>query len=373
MRTLFLAFTVLFAAGLQCSAQGQMIADIVNQGPPPATYTGPGDIVASATAWYGLRAYSAAVAATGASQHVVDLRRASDNATCTANLDASSTGTLDLTVGTPCSGSTVTAWTNNASSCTGAIASTTLTVSSCTAGNLAVGLLIADANITAGTVITALGTGSGGAGTYTVSPSQTAASAVFTSPAWAYVSKAYDQSGGNACSAAPCNATQATAADQPLLLLNCNGSLPCISAATTQWLGTAVTPPTVSSPGSMSGVAYGRGGYLAGAGNTFLAIQFSSTQVSAGRAPNISVNVTNNVLHALNLAGSTTTSAELFNVDGATTTGTGTFTSSNTYGWMSGTGSVFSTLLGITMEAGFWGGTLFTSGNLSSLCHNQFV
>jgi hypothetical protein len=45
-----------------------------------AAYVGPGDLVSGATAWYGLRAYSAAVAATG-TQKAINIRRASDNAT----------------------------------------------------------------------------------------------------------------------------------------------------------------------------------------------------------------------------------------------------------------------------------------------------
>lgn len=59
---------------------------------------------------------------------------------------------------------------------TGAIASTTLTVSAVASGSLAVGQTISGAGVTPGTTITALGTGTGGTGTYTVSASQTAAS-----------------------------------------------------------------------------------------------------------------------------------------------------------------------------------------------------
>lgn len=66
---------------------------------------------------------------------------------------------------------------------TGAIAGTTLTVSAVASGALAVGDLISGANVTAGTVITALGTGNGGVGTYTVSVSQTAASATINASA----------------------------------------------------------------------------------------------------------------------------------------------------------------------------------------------
>ena len=59
---------------------------------------------------------------------------------------------------------------------TGAIAGTTLTVSAVTSGVLYLGQTIQGAGVTANTMITALGTGTGGAGTYTVSTSQTVAS-----------------------------------------------------------------------------------------------------------------------------------------------------------------------------------------------------
>jgi hypothetical protein len=59
---------------------------------------------------------------------------------------------------------------------TGAIAGTTLTVSAVTSGVLYLGQTIQGAGVTANTMITALGTGTGGAGTYTVSTSQTIAS-----------------------------------------------------------------------------------------------------------------------------------------------------------------------------------------------------
>lgn len=55
---------------------------------------------------------------------------------------------------------------------TGAIAGTTLTVSSVSTGYLQVGSVITGTGIATGTIITALGTGLGGAGTYTVNISQ---------------------------------------------------------------------------------------------------------------------------------------------------------------------------------------------------------
>lgn len=60
---------------------------------------------------------------------------------------------------------------------TGTISTTTLTVSAVTAGQLAVGQLISGTGVTPGTRITALGTGTGYTGTYTISVSQTVGSA----------------------------------------------------------------------------------------------------------------------------------------------------------------------------------------------------
>ena len=59
---------------------------------------------------------------------------------------------------------------------TAAIAGNTMTVSAVTSGALAVGQVISGAGVTPGTTITALGSGTGGTGTYTVSATQTVAS-----------------------------------------------------------------------------------------------------------------------------------------------------------------------------------------------------
>jgi hypothetical protein len=78
---------------------------------------------------------------------------------------------------TPAGGSIITSGTSvstSTTSFTGATSgiSTTLTASSVT-GTIAVGQVISGTNIVAGTTITALGTGTGGAGTYTISPAST--------------------------------------------------------------------------------------------------------------------------------------------------------------------------------------------------------
>jgi hypothetical protein len=63
---------------------------------------------------------------------------------------------------------------------TGSISATTLTVTAVTSGTLFVGQYISGTGVTSGTAITAFGTGTGGVGTYTVSPSQTVSSTTIT-------------------------------------------------------------------------------------------------------------------------------------------------------------------------------------------------
>jgi len=67
---------------------------------------------------------------------------------------------------------------------TGSISGTTLTVSAVTSGTLRLGQTIEGTGITDGTIITAFGTGTGGAGTYTVSASQTVSSTTVYAINW---------------------------------------------------------------------------------------------------------------------------------------------------------------------------------------------
>lgn len=96
-------------------------------------------------------------------------------------------GVLDLTAGkwltavapgaTPTTGQYAVA---TSAVVTGSIATTVLTVTAVASGTLQIGALLTGAGVTAGTTITALGTGTGGAGTYTVSVSQTVSSTTIT-------------------------------------------------------------------------------------------------------------------------------------------------------------------------------------------------
>ena len=60
------------------------------------------------------------------------------------------------------------------------ISGTTMTVTGTPTGLIQVGMLISGTNVTSGTTITAVGTGTGGTGTYTVSTSQTVSSTTIT-------------------------------------------------------------------------------------------------------------------------------------------------------------------------------------------------
>ena len=60
------------------------------------------------------------------------------------------------------------------------ISGTTLTVGGTVTGTFAVGMVLSGTGVTAGTTITAIGTGTGGAGTYTVSASQTVSTTSIT-------------------------------------------------------------------------------------------------------------------------------------------------------------------------------------------------
>ncbi len=83
---------------------------------------------------------------------------------------------------TPVSGSlaVVTGTISATSTGTGVISGTTLTISAVGTATWKVGSLVAGTNVIDGTYITALGTGTGGNGTYTVNTSQTAASGAVT-------------------------------------------------------------------------------------------------------------------------------------------------------------------------------------------------
>lgn len=148
-------------------------------------YIGPGDIV-SFDAWWGLRAYTAAEAATG-THKVVTLRRTSDNVEC--DILVATTGDIGLTSST-CNGSTQggitpTAFAGTDASGTGAIVGTALTL---TGGH-------ANDTITCGTCQPGTFITGGSSPNWTVFPSQTVASTTITATYGLFVKTLYDHVG----------------------------------------------------------------------------------------------------------------------------------------------------------------------------------
>lgn len=115
-----------------------------------------------------------------------------------------------------------------AASIVGSISGTVMTVSSVVSGALAVGDVVAGTGVTAGTYITALASGTGGVGTYTVSPGQTAGSQAITAylPGVAYdsVSGAFTVS-GTAAGAASTISYGSGALGTSLLLTQATGAV----------------------------------------------------------------------------------------------------------------------------------------------------
>lgn len=84
---------------------------------------------------------------------------------------------------------------------TGSISGTTLTLSAVTSGMAVVGMRVYGSGVAAGTRITALGTGAGGTGTYTVNISQTVASTTITCAVPSMITGLMDNMRAFACAA----------------------------------------------------------------------------------------------------------------------------------------------------------------------------
>lgn len=102
---------------------------------------------------------------------------------------------------------------------TGSVSGTTLTVSSVTSGTIRVGQAVYGIGMANGTVITALGTGTGGTGTYTVNVSQTVASQQITGTAvGAIVTATIGQTLSGVAITGTAGQFSCTASSQPLVV-----------------------------------------------------------------------------------------------------------------------------------------------------------
>jgi hypothetical protein len=366
------AALILWGAAALAQMQSNILWDVPASQHGPQ---GPGDITPF-TVWYGLRAYSAAVAATG-TQQAVDLLR-NDGATCTALIGKD--GNLDISVGTPCNGNTqtVTAWNAAAASktCTGSISGTTLTRSG--ACSFLTGDGISGTGVTAGTFLT--DTNCVGS-TCAIWPSQSVSSTTLTgSPFGIRVTNYYDQVSGAVCSGSCDAGTLVGTNDSILFLANAtnspcsNTALSCIFGTHTPGLKTAGTYTPGGGGMSFSTVGRSLGSAFAPitANSGQLHIEWASTPTAnlggATGSFNVSISAGIHVANGSAVAGA---NAATLNIDGTETAGTtggaGTTAANPSFAGR-GTSS-----FGETAEGGFADNAAWSTTIRNTLCHNQRI
>lgn len=371
MRRLALTLLLLLFGSTQLPAQ--MLVPNPWAGRP---YSGPCDL-ATFTAWYGLRACSAAIAATG-TQNAVDLVR-NDAATCTGKIGKN--GYLDVSVGTPCNGNTqtITAWNaaGAAHSCVASISGTTLTRtgSPCT---IQVGDVLSGTGVTAGTYLVAIGTCPVGiGGSCTISVSQTVVAETITgAPYGMRLSKFYDQVAGNACTAATCDLSANGAQAYPLLILSGCGVYPCLADAANNMLLLSANNFTPSNASlSISTVANRAIGTQAV--NLFnvngadkIVSGGANTWTLAGSTGSFNATASDAAFHAANGVIATGTGNGVINIDGTETTGTtgsaGSAAAKPVISSASQSGQLF-----YVYEAGFKDNTAWSGSTRTALCRQQ--
>lgn len=231
----------IFAVGLLASPALAQKMPLLGIGASTAsTYSGPGDVVASAKIFYGARGYNAAYAAPGTG-NALNIRRASDNAT--QDIVILTNGDLDI--------ASYNTFVGTDATCTGSmVGTTTLTITACASGTIHVNDPITGAGITQPAYVTAIGTCGAGAGSCTLNAAQTFVSETVTAQVAGFIPKAYDQSGNTT------DASQATASKQPQLLPICQNSKPCInfSSAAVQILVSSGNVSASTQPYTLSSV-----------------------------------------------------------------------------------------------------------------------
>lgn len=364
----------LFMAALSVSPAHAQRMMVLGAGGPlssASSFVGPGDVVSGATAWYGLRGYSAAYAATGTGKSV-NIRRASNNDT--QDIFILTTGAFDIAsyntfVGTDTTGS-----------CT--IASTTLT---CTGlgSTLHINDPISGAGIGQPCYLTAVGAFSLGAQTATINAASicgaVGVAVTVTAQVAGFVTKAYDQSGNSN------DILNATAAQQPQLLPNAINGLPGINfiSAAFQALTTAAASVSVSgTANTFAAVAARRANFttrqilMGWDGSTALGIGWPASAdlgmiFSQSGASTVSQAMTDSVVHSL--IGVQTGAATAIAVVDGTASSPGTISGgavSTKVSWgCQVTYGVFSTAL--SGESGLWSGTTFTPTQYGNVRANQ--
>lgn len=366
-----MAIVALGVSPLRSQIMFSILADV----PASQHFQGPGDVV-TFTAWWGLRAMNAAVALAG-TQTVADLRRGSDNATCTFKVAAN--GGVDLTTGTVCNSNTQTvfAWMTRGTFTGAAISGTSLTFSGLS-GSASSGDRIVGTGVAADTKIS---------GSCTVSPctvdiSQTVASTTITDLIPTFASKAYDQTAGNACGGSSCDVLQATGSRQPEFIMNCNGTLPCLqivgSGTTNNLIGANNFTPSGTSH-SMAGVANRISGTSALgiiiSSNSSNRLQTTGTANSWNMTSNITISGTANDNSWHNATGviNNNPGTSTLKIDGSASTNTTATVNTGAGKPKFPESASFATITMRVSEAGFTNSVGWNSTQETALCHNMRV
>lgn len=357
MRFLAALLLALVSTPALAADTGMLLAGVSR--PSASAYTGPGDIVSGATAFYGLRAYSAAVAATG-TQKAVNVRSAKDNSTqdililTSGNLDTASAATF---AGTDATATCSTTGSSTTLACTGA--------SSTPHANDP----ISGGGITQPAYIASCGTFTAGAGSCMMNVAQNIGVAeTVTFQVALFVTEWYDQSGNTK------HLLQPTAGLQPQMLPLGDISLPAMLFTSQYFSAASITavnsPQTFSAVmnSSMSGIESIMSSFVGGSNATFQTASAGLLRVYAGSVATFSASA--NAWHSVNVVANTAGTA---NVDGTETsinTGSGATSTSLNVGSDPGGGT--NAFTGNLSEIGMWP-VGFSSGNRTSMCHNQFV
>lgn len=284
--------------------------------PAAVAYSGPGDVVSGAFAWWGLRAYNNALASSGVSTTpAIDVLGVTTVTSCTIFLKGDGTGGLDLTTA-----------------------------------------------------------GAGGIGNQCASGATTFCTVTNTS---CTISKMYDQSGGLQCAGSPCHLFQTTAASQPGLTFNCQNGFPCVTGTSVagQYLCASAASTTTAQPLTLVGAV--KPTSIPSGSTVVVGTHTGSIQVTlvagplwrmfAGTPQTVatSLNVWTSLIGVFNGASST------FDINGSATTvnpGTGSI-SAGLKLCLFGISNVANTeLIGNGAEGGFWSSAFNSTqyGNMNS-------
>lgn len=332
----------------------------------PSGYTGPGDVVSSATGFYSCsRGYSAAYS-TGSNKGC-NLRRASDNTTQDINI--LSNGDFDTASANSFAGTDAT--------CQGSTTglSVTIAFTSCSATPKAADT-VTGSGISQPEYLTACGSFVGGAGSCTLTTAQNIGVAeTVTMQVALFVTEAYDQSGNTF------HVTQGTAATQPQWLPSCISSKPCFRFLGSQLLFDATTAD-LAQPNTVTAVAQRTGAFtstsviigsgISGGQNSAMGgLNSTNTLYEYNNGSTVSVTASDSVTHAYAAVFNGASSALV--VDGVNTNetvGSLAFFSGVFIGNVaSGGGQQFT---GDVEEAGLWG-SAFNGTQKTNMCHNQFI